>query len=255
VPFGTEIFDKATLTGTANEPGSNGPGDSNDEFTSINATNGAEADGEITFTLYVDAGDSCGAEVAETSGSNPEVVGVEGDGDYFTTGVVTPGPGVFAWAAEYSGSTSGNTLEADHNLDCQDAAENYTVQQLQPALSSAQSFIPNDSVTVTVEGGAGDLEGTVTFSLWVVPTGEQGCVGEPTQSFTAPISATDNDATLSDTGETNNTTRYYGSNDFYWDVDFDSDNPAHLSIDGTCGFENSSVAVDDGGVENTPPSS
>lgn len=251
VPFGDAVYDKAMLTGTAHEPGET-DGDVNGDFTSINSTM-TPADGTITFTLYVDAGEECGAAATVTSGDNPQDVTVDdGDGNYFTTGVVPDSPGVFAWAAEYSGSTSGNTEEASHNLDCKDAAENYTVQQLQPALSTAQSFIPNDAVTITVDGGAGDLEGTVTFSLWV---DDATCTGPADHTF-GPIDilAADAAGTLSDTAETGNTTiSYAGSHTFTWDVNFTSTNPAHLSIDGVCGNENSSTTVDDGSVENTPP--
>jgi hypothetical protein len=254
VPFGDNVYDKAMLTGTADGPGDNGPGDSEGNFKSIDSTNGDPADGTITFTLYVDAGDTCGAAVTATSGSNPEVVNVSGDGDYYTSGVVTDSPGVFAWAAVYSGSVENdNTQGASHNTDCTDAAENYTVQQLQPSLSTAQSFIPNDSVTVTVEGGAGALDGTVTFRLWV---GDENCGGTADQTFGPfDIDAADVGATLSDTAETSNSTAYSGSQSFYWKVDFTSSNPAHLSIEGVCGNENSSTTVDDGGVESTPPSS
>jgi hypothetical protein len=179
VPFGANVYDKATLDGTADQPGDNGPGDANDAFHSINADNGNPADGTITFTLKEDLGTSCGDTVDVTSGDNPEDVAVSGDDDYFTSGAVPANPGVFGWTASYDGS-SPNTLSTDHNTDCTKAVENITVQQLQPSLSTAQTFIPNDAVTVTVAGGAGALDGQVTFGLWV---DDATCGGTADQTF------------------------------------------------------------------------
>ena len=174
VPFGDNVYDKGTLTGTANEPGDDGPGDANDAFKSINSTNGTGADGTITFTLKVDAGDSCGADATgDPAANNPEDVDVDGDGDYFTSGFAPDSPGVYAWVASYGGSTSGNTLGDDHNTDCTDAAENYTVQQLTPLVATAQTWRPQDTATITVASGGGDLDGTVDFELF----GSAACTG------------------------------------------------------------------------------
>jgi hypothetical protein len=256
VPFGQALYDKATLAGTANDPGTDGPGDSEGNFKSINATNGAEADGTITFTLKVDEGDdpddSCGATVTgDPQTSNPEDVDVDsGDGDYMTTGFTPDVPGVFGWTASYSGSSS-NTLGTDHNTDCDQAPEAITVQQVQPSLSTAQTFIPNDAVTVTVEGGAGALDGSVTFQLFV---DDASCTSDPpAYEVTVPVSAADGDPTLTATAQTSNTTAYPGSHKFYWKMTFESNNNAHLGIEGACGNENSETIVDDGSIENTPP--
>ena len=166
VPFGTALYDLASLGGTANEPGDNGPGDANGDYKSINSDNGTAADGTITFALYEDNGDTCG-DLAGGTWDTSDTTIVDGDGDYQSDGFTTNSPGDFTWQAVYSGSTSGNTLDTDHNLDCLDDNENVTVEQLQPTMSTAQRFVPNDQATVTVNGGAGDLDGTVTFYLFV----------------------------------------------------------------------------------------
>ncbi len=54
VILGNPIEDTATLSGTANQPGDNGgsnPGEADNTYPSINATNGVADDGTITFTV------------------------------------------------------------------------------------------------------------------------------------------------------------------------------------------------------------
>jgi hypothetical protein len=77
VDLGQPVTDTATLTGTANQPGSGGPASGMDG--SINpTTSGAPAGGTITFTLLKD---DCSV-LARGTGTNPEMLPVSGDGSY-----------------------------------------------------------------------------------------------------------------------------------------------------------------------------
>ena len=251
VPFGTPLYDLASLSGTAHQPGTDGDGDEDGNYKSINATMDTPAAGTITFTLIgPDDHESCEA-LATGTGDNPETdVSVEGDDDYMSSGFTPDAPGDYAWQASYSGD-SPNTLDRSHNDDCDETAENATVQQLQPEMDTAQSFIPNDSATITVGAGAGDLEGEVTFYLFV---DNAVCDGDANASFGPfDVSAVDGGTDpLTDTVETDNVTAYgVSGTTFHWVVVFESDNDAHLDVTSSCGNEHSSITIDNG--ETQPP--
>lgn len=261
VPFGDPVYDKATLSGTAYQPGTDGDGDADGDYTSINATMDTPAGGTITFTLVGPDGETLdcttvASALAGTTGDNPETVDVEdsngdpsGDGDYFTSGFTPDRPGDYHWKASYSGN-SPNTLAASHNDACDEEAEDVTVEQLQPSISTAQNFIPNDSATVTVDAGAGDLAGTVTFYLFVDDaTCAEGDLEAADYTEALAVSDTDDagDTTLSDTVETSNETPYGDSGTtFDWIAVFESDTSAHLGVTSDCGNENSSITIDNG---------
>jgi hypothetical protein len=251
VSFGSAVYDLASLSGTANQPGDNG---GNTTYPSINATNGDPAGGTITFTLYGPDGSSTDCNtVATGTGSNPETgVAVSGDDDYQSSGFTPDQPGDFHWAASYSGD-SPNTLDADHNTACDDTDEDVTVQQLQPTMDTAQDFVPNDSATITVESGAGDLDGDVVFELFVDNTTCTGTADYTSSSLA--VSATDdpNSPTISDTVSSDNATAYdTDGTTFSWRVSFTSNNSAHKDVTSACNNENSSINIDNGSQANTP---
>lgn len=253
VPFGDPVYDKASLSNTANEPGDDGG--FNGAYTSINATNGAEADGTITFELKGPDGATTDCTTTALSDDateeNPQDVTVDsGDGDYFSAGFTPNLPGVYHWIASYSGSTSGNTTSTDHNTDCSDTGEDVTVQQLQPTMDTEQSFIPNDSATITVAAGTGALDGEVNFYLWVDDaTCGAGDLGTADQTF-GPLDVDAADVgtdPLSDTVETANSTAYGDDGTtFHWIAVFTSNNGAHLGVTSGCGNEHSSITIDNG---------
>ncbi|HZM73586.1 MAG TPA: hypothetical protein VFC71_09450 [Candidatus Polarisedimenticolia bacterium] len=240
LPFGSEMGDAAYLVGTATKPGSAGP---NSTYPTINPTvPGGLAGGSITFTLR--GPDNC---VATVVAGNPSQAAVSGDGTYYSGVVIAPLPGDYHWSAAYSGDNP-NTSATTHNTDCSDTDEDVTVQQLQPTLSSAQSFLPNDSVTVTVETGAGNLDGYVIFELFV---DDDDCSGDAAYtSDQIAISDTDDSDGLSGTAVSDNDTVYVVSGtNFYWRITFHSNNTAHKNIAGGCGNENSSITIDNGSIE------
>jgi hypothetical protein len=257
VPFGDPLYDQATLAGTAHQPGIDGDGDVNGDYVSINATMDTPADGTITFELRGPDGLTLDCTtVATGTGDNPEDVTVNGDGEYFSSGFIPDQPGDYHWVASYDGD-SPNTNGTTHNTDCLDDDEDVTVQQLQPTLSTAQTFIPNDAATVSVAGGAGDLDGDVTFYLWIDdPTCGDDDPLTADQSFgPIPVFAEDDGSDpLTDTAATNNAVAYGDDGtDFYWMVVFESTTGSHLDVVGTCGNENSSITIDNGVTEPASP--
>jgi hypothetical protein len=147
VQLGNSISDTATLSGTANRPGT----------PVINPTTaGAPAGGTITFTAY---GPNNCTTVAFTSAAVP----VSGDGTYGPVSFTPTAPGTYHWVAVYSGDPP-NTNGTDHNTSCNDANEDVVVTDTTTA-TSAQTWLPNDTGTITATGGAA-LNGTLSIQLY-----------------------------------------------------------------------------------------
>jgi hypothetical protein len=180
VAFGTAVCDKGTLgtpTSTATQPGTNGgttPGVAGSVYPSINATDGAAAGGAITFTLR--GPDSAGpprtcstttATGTASPGTNPEDKTVIGNNSYFTSGFKPTSPGLYHWIAVYAPATGDpNNLGSTHNAACDNANEDVTIQQIPTNIKTRQSWIPNDTATVTAASGNLAAGGTVAFSLY-----------------------------------------------------------------------------------------
>lgn len=243
VAFGQALYDQATLGGTAHKPGTNGGFEG--AYTSINATNMQEAGGTITFTL-VGPGDC--TTVATGTGTNPgtPVTVDDGDGTYMSAGFTPGSPGAYSWKASYSGD-SPNTSSVSHNGDCSDTNEDVTVQQLQPTMDTAQSFVPNDSATITVGTGAGNLAGSVVFALYV---DDATCEGTAAYTSGSIDITTGTGSDTSKTVMSGNTTAYSTTGTtFHWIVTYTSTNPAHLSVTSGCGNEHSSITIDNGSTQ------
>jgi hypothetical protein len=231
VPLGSVIDDTAHLTGTANQP------------------DGDPAGGTITFSAYgpFDNTTTCTAPAVYVS-----VVAVSGDGFYTassgTGGVFIPtAAGTYNWIAVYSGDPP-NTLGVSGA--CGDANESSVIVSLQPTMSSAQNFVPNDSATITVDTGSGALAGSVVFELFVNDT---DC-SEAAAYTSDPIDITTGTGTdLSRTVVSSNTTAYdTDGTTFSWVVTYTSTNPGHRDVSSPCGNETSSITIDNGVTQ--PPS-
>jgi hypothetical protein len=220
VLLGNPITDTATLTGTANQPGT----------PAINPTTaGAPAGGTITFTLY--GPDNC-TTVAFTSAP----VAVSGDGTYGPVSFTPTAVGTYHWAATYSGSLP-NTLGTSHNTGCTDANEDVVVTAVASSLTSAQSFIPNDAATVSAPQG-GNLAGSVKFEVFE----SSDCSGTAiyTQSVTV---AGASPQTVSTTNTTVSTTAANVS----WRLTYTSTNPAQKSIPANC-LEKTALTINNNGT-------
>src|SRR6266704_1459828 len=74
--------------------------------------------------------------------------------------------GTYHWKAAYTPATGDpNNLASTFNGDCSDSHETVKVTSVASSMTSAQSFIPNDSATVSAPQG-GNLAGSVTFTVF-----------------------------------------------------------------------------------------
>jgi hypothetical protein len=230
---GQELSDKATLSGTATQPA--------DPVINLTGTGGSEATGTITFKLY--GPDECTTLVNEPS---PEV-SVSGDGTYDTPDPqFTPTEaGTYHWVAVYSGD-SPNTNGVSHNTECNDEAEDVVVSTVASTLTSAQDWLPNDSVTVNAPDGSGDLVGTVFFDLYAT----SDCTGTPlyTEKDGVAVSGA-SPQTVSTSNTDVKATAATGT--YSWKVSYDSDNSAQRDIPASC-HETSSVTINNGGSVSSP---
>jgi hypothetical protein len=211
---GTKINDTAHLTGTATQP------------------NGSPANGQITFTAY-------GPDDCSTVAFGPVTIDVHGDGFYggaSTAAEFTPtAPGVYTWVASYNGS-SPNTNTFDEAA-CPEPTEAVTVQQIQPTMNTAQSFVPNDSATVSATAG-GDLAGSVQFTLYP----GANCSGTALYTSSAvPVSG----ASPQTVNTSNTTPITTTSPTLSWKVSYTSTNPAQKNIPDSC-TETSSLTINNG---------
>jgi len=224
VELGNPVTDTAALSGTANQPGT----------PAINPTTaGGKASGSITFTLY---GPGNCSTVAFTSSAVP----VNGDGSYSASFTPTA-PGTYHWAATYTGDLP-NTNGTSHNTDCSDANEDVVVNPVPSSMTTAQSFIPNDSATVRAPAG-GNLAGSVKFEVFE----STDCTG--TAIYTAP--AVSVSGASPQTVSTSNTTVSTTAANVSWRVTYTSTNPGQKSIPATC-LEKSALAIDNDGSVSSP---
>ena len=229
VLLGQPVSDRAALGGTATQPA--------DPVVNLTGTAGPAAAGTITFELHGPSDTGCGALVYTSPAPG---VAVNGDGTYDSPQFTPSAPGDYHWVATYSGSP--NTLGTTHNADCSDAQESVTVTSVPTSLTSAQSWVPNDSVTVTAPAGSGDLAGSVSFSLH--PSGD--CTGTALYSVTRPVSGAS-----PQTVTTANSTAVTASGTYSWRVSYDSTNAAQRDIPGSC-HETSGLTIDNGGTVSSP---
>jgi hypothetical protein len=175
VPFGNSITDTVSLTGTANQEGTDGVGPGG----TINATRGGGAGGTIHVDVY--GPDSC-STIAHSADLN-----VSGDGNYGGAGSdleFTPAaPGVYVFVASYSGD-SPNTLGITA-IACADQPSNekVTVEQIGTDIKTKQSWFPNDTATVSAEAGNLAAGGSVLFELFTTAD----CSGSSVYSETVSV--------------------------------------------------------------------
>jgi hypothetical protein len=224
VDLGNPISDTATLSGTANQPGT----------PVIDPTTaGGAAGGTITFTAY---GPNDCSTVAFTSSAIP----VSGDGTYGPVSFTPTAPGTYHWAATYSGD-SPNTNGTSHNTDCTDANEDVVVNPVPSSMTSAQSFIPNDSATVSAPAG-GNLAGTVSFAVYE----SSDCSGTAIFSQNRSVSGA-SPQTVSTTNTSVSTTAANVS----WKVSYDSTNAGQRDIPATC-LEKTALSINNDGSVSSP---
>jgi hypothetical protein len=230
VVLGNPVTDTAALSGTSKQPGT----------PVINPTNNPpKAGGTITFTLLKA---DCTTPATGT-GTNPQSVTVNGDGTYGPVSFTPDAVGTYHWVATYTPVTGDpNNLGSTFNGDCSDTNETVVVTSVASSMTSAQSFIPNDSATVSAPAGGG-LAGKVKFEVFE----STDCSGTAIYSQELPVSGA-SPQTVSTTNTTVSTT----AANLSWRLTYTSNNPAQRSIGPNC-FETSALSINNGGTISSGP--
>ena len=232
VLLGQAVTDSAALSGTSTQPAN--------PIINLNGTPGAAAGGTLTFKLYGPSATGCGPLVY-TSPS----VSVSGNDTYNSPApqFAPTAPGNYHWVAVYSGSPP-NTSGVAHNTLCNDTNEDVTVTSVASSMSTAQTWVPNDSATISAPAG-GNLAGTAHFSLYDT----SNCTGTPL--YSTPAAGRTVAGASPQTVGTANSTAVTASGNFSWSVSYDSTNGAQRDIPASC-HETSMLTVTNGGTITSP---
>jgi hypothetical protein len=92
-------------------------------------------------------------------------------------------PGTYHWVATYGGDPPNTNASPASNSPCPDATETVVVRQIPTAIKTKQSWIPNDTATVSSTIGNLGAGGTVAFSLF----GNATCSGTALYSETVNV--------------------------------------------------------------------
>jgi hypothetical protein len=218
--IGSVLDDTASLSGTADQPGTNGIGAATafSAAGTIDATDQAAADSSITWTVYGPASDgSAQCTTAISNAPTPSSVTVSGDntsyGPVKFTTTATTGVGKYEFAAAYAGN-SPNTSAADA-VGCDTTGTNgEQVTVIGSATSSSlQGWLPNDRITINSTAGT-KASGTITVTLYYGAfTGTLADCGAGTslqkfQDLNKPVTTSTSSATF----VTDNSTFYVGHN-------------------------------------------
>lgn len=162
-----------------------------------------------------------------------------------TSGTYMPNaPGKYAWVASYSGNADNGPVSGT----CGDANEASVITKAPASLTTAQSLHPQDSVTVTATVG-GTPTGTVTFKLFgpgnatCDPNGAAPVYSEVDVALNGGGSAVTSNSTFSINAAS--------SSQYKWLVSYSGDSN-HLPITGSCGDENFTLTIDNGGTVSSP---
>lgn len=224
VDFGQAVQDNATLSGTATQPGTNGP---NTTYPTINATNGAAAGGKITFTLLKS---DC-TTLATGTGTNPQDVTVSGDNTYGPVSFTPDAPGTYHWKAQYVPATGDpNNIGSTHNATCADSDETVVVNQIPTALTTRQFVFPQDKVTITTTPTGATLDGNVRFTLHDSLAECQSRTDIKYDSNNIAVSG----ASPQSKTTTNTTYRITDGTTHYWNVSYTSNTQAQTNSSSVC---------------------
>jgi hypothetical protein len=221
VLLGNNVTDSATLTNLATKPAS----------PVINTTGaaGAVAGGTITFTLY---GPGNCSTVAYTSSAT--AISTTGSTGTASATFKPTATGTYHWVASYSGDSPNNNATT-HNTACDDTDEDVVVTSVPSSMTTAQTWVPNDSATISASAG-GDLAGKVFFTLY--PT--SNCTGAPV--YSTPAAGVAVSGSSPQTVSSSNTTAVSATGNYSWSVSYDSTNLSQDDIAAGC-HETSSVTI------------
>ncbi|HKX66844.1 MAG TPA: hemagglutinin, partial [Intrasporangium sp.] len=224
--LGSPVTDTATLTDLATQPAN--------PVINLTGTAGPAAGGTITFKLY-------GPDNCTTLAFTSSTFAVSGNGTYGPASFTPTAPGTYHWVAEYSGNLPNNNATS-HNTACTDTNEDVVVNTVASSLTSAQTWVPSDSVTVSAPAG-GNLAGTVLFEFFTNGT----CNG--TAAYTSPLRTVS--GASPQTVTSGNAPAQTATGSFSWRVNYDSTNASQRDIPASC-HETSALTVTNGGTISSP---
>jgi hypothetical protein len=215
------ISDTATLSGTAEQPGS----------PVIGGGVGPPAGGSITFKLFGPNTGVCGPLVT-TLGPFP----VTGDNTYNSGNFTPTSVGTYTWEAIYTPDTSGNTNGASATA-CPDPSgkENVTVTDTSSA-TSGQTWRPQDTATVMSTSGKPTLSGTLSIQLYE----GSGCVAANAVSGQSYSTGPFTNLSTATVTSANNSYDVSISKSVSWLVTFTSNDP---NVVGTSHCENTTLTI------------
>ena len=226
VYLGNAISDSATLTNLATQPAN--------PVINLTGTAGAAAGGTITFKAY--GPDDC-TTLAYTSGTFT----VSGNGTYGPASFTPTSAGTYHWVAEYSGNLPNNN-STTHNTSCTDTNEDVVVSTVTPTRATEQTWVPNDSATITASAG-GDLAGTVSFELFNSTDCSGTAVFSEDVDMPAGAGLTETLSTSNDGVPANDGYTASASGEYSWSVSYDSTNSAQDDLPASC-IEVSTLTID-----------
>ena len=109
-------------------------------------------------------------------------------------------------------------------------------------MSTEQTWVPNDSATVSAPAGSGNLAGTVSFTLYA----SADCTGTVVYTTTAAVAGAS-----PQTVSTSNTTAVSASGAFSWLVSYDSTTGVQRDIPAGC-QETSTLTISNGTSVSSP---
>jgi len=229
VLLGNNVTDSATLTNLATKPAS----------PVINTTGaaGAVAGGTITFTLY---GPGDCSTVAYTSSAT--AISTTGSTGTASATFKPTATGTYHWVASYSGDSPNNNATT-HNTACDDTDEDVVVSSVPSSMTTAQSWIPRDSATVSASAG-GTMTGSVSFTLYA---SNDCAVGgdSPIYSTSRNVNGA-SPVTVRTQDSASQPAAQNATGDYSWSVSYDSTNPAQDDIAASC-HETSRLTIDNTG--------
>ena len=230
--LGSTLTDTATLSGTASQPGSNGPSTA---YPTINPTTpGAAVGGTITWQLFA-------GNCTTTRTTTPTSRTVSGNGPYSVTYTTlsTDPVGTYTFVANYGGNLPNTTAPATTNT-CASPGANETVTIVGTVSSATQQrWLPNDRIVLTTSGGT--LNGTLTATLYsgTFSGAAANCTAGtatavPNQQYTFDTSPGGVNDPSGSVYQTNNSTFFVGTNPnataggangtYFWLIHYDDAN-------------------------------
>jgi hypothetical protein len=234
--LGNTVSDSATISGLVTAPA--------DPVINLTGTAGPASGGTIVFKLYGPSTTGCGT-LRYTS---PDVT-VSGNNTYNTPNPQFQPllPGTYHWVAVYT-TNNDNNNSTNHNTSCNDADEDVVVNTVPARMTTAQSWVPRDSATITASAG-GNLTGTVTFALYA---SADCAVGGDSAIFTTTASVSgESPQTVNTLAANPQPAAVTGSGSYSWLVSYDSTNLAQDDIAASC-HETSNLTISNGGTVPAP---